>query len=65
VHLLLADCADATGCERICNPVVDALIEQILDIHQQGKGTIACQNYAHALCLAELGESKRKETKVC
>jgi hypothetical protein len=61
IHLVLSDCLEATGFGRNRSTVIDALIEEVLDIHQQGEAAIARENYVLALCWAEIGESKIKE----
>ena len=40
------------------HPLVDALIGEVLDLHEQGQNAIDAGDYGYALALAELGEEK-------
>jgi hypothetical protein len=40
------------------HPLVDALVGEVLELHEQGKVAIDDGNYVYALTLAEMGEQK-------
>ena len=39
-------------------PLVDAIVGEVLDLHEEGQNAISAGDYVYALALAELGEEK-------
>ena len=39
-------------------PLVDTIVGEVLDLHEEGQNAISAGDYVYALALAELGEEK-------